>query len=154
MNTVIEKLNKLKNTKEAIRRAINSKGGKLTKGNKFSTYATAINKLTVDDDSGDGPVNILKPIYEEKIDPVPNTGYLKSIFFNTKLTPDQVETLITNAVANDGLTFVDIGDGTISMPIYPILATESGTMIAIIDFFPVIQANKPDSGISGPVYLF
>ena len=66
MNTVIEKLNKLKSTKEAIRRAINSKGGKLTKDNKFSTYATAINKLIVDDDSDDGPVNILKPIYEEK----------------------------------------------------------------------------------------
>lgn len=154
MNTVIEKLNKLKNTKEAIRRAINSKGGKLTKGNKFSTYATAINKLTIDDDSGDGPVNILKPIYEEKKDPVPNTGYLKSIFFNTKLTPDQVETLITNAVANDNLTLVDMGDATISMPVYPILATESGLAIAIIDFFPIIQATKPDSGIeSGPVWL-
>ena len=150
MNTVIEKLNKLKSTKEAIRRAINSKGGKLTKGNKFSTYATAINKLTVDDDSGDGPVNILKPIYEEKIDPVPNTGLLKSIFFNTKLTPDQVETLITNA----NLNLIDIGDGTISMPIYPILGTESGAAIAIIDFFPFIQANKPDSGIeSGPVWV-
>ena len=150
MNTVIEKLNKLKSTKEAIRRAINSKGGKLTKGNKFSTYATAINKLTVDDDSGDGPVNILKPIYEEKKDPVPNTGYLKSIFFNTKLTPDQVETLITNA----NLNLIDIGDGTISMPIYFILGSESGTAIAITDFFPLIQANKPDSGIeSGPVWL-
>ena len=150
MNTVIEKLNKLKNTKEAIRRAINSKGGKLTKGNKFSTYATAINKLTIDDDSGDGPVNILKPIYEEKKDPVPNTGYLKSIFFNMKLTPDQADSLITNA----NLNFIDIGDGTISMPIYPILASESGAVIVIIDFFPIIQANKPDSGIeSGPVWL-
>ena len=150
MNTVIEKLNKLKSTKEAIRRAINSKGGKLTKGNKFSTYATAINKLTVDDDSGDGPVNILKPIYEEKKDPVPNTGYLKSIFFNTKLTPDQVETLITNA----NLNLIDIGNGNPSMPIYPILASESGAGIVIIDFFPLIQANKPDSGIeSGPVWL-
>ena len=150
MNTVIEKLNKLKNTKEAIRRAINSKGGKLTKGNKFSTYATTINKLTVDDDSGDGPVNILKPIYEEKKDPVPNTGYLKSIFFNTKLTPDQVDSLITSA----NLTFVDMGDGTISMPIYPILAAESGTAIAIIDFFPFMQANKPDIGIeSGPIWV-
>ena len=157
MNTVIEKLNKLKSTKEAIRRAINSKGGKLTKGNKFSTYATAINKLTVDDDSGDGPVNILKPIYEEKKDPVPNTGYLKSIFFNTKLTPDQVETLIANAIANDGLTFVDNGDADISMPTYPILATNStgsGTVITIVDFFPLIQAVKPDSGIeSGPIWL-
>ena len=150
MNTVIEKLNKLKSTKEAIRRAINSKGGKLTKNNKFSTYATAINKLTVDDDSGDGPVNILKPIYEEKKDPVPNTGYLKSIFFNTKLTPDQVDSLITNA----NLNFIDIDDGNMSMPIYPILATETGTVISIIDFFPLIQAVKPDSGIeSGPVWL-
>ena len=150
MNTVIEKLNKLKSTKEAIRRAINSKGGKLTKGNKFSTYATAINKLTVDDDSGDGPVNILKPIYEEKKDPVPNTGYLKSIFFNTKLTPDQVDSLITNA----NLNFIDNGNGTISMPIYFILATESGAVIVIVDFFPFIQANKPDSGIeSGPVWV-
>ena len=154
MNTVIEKLNKLKSTKEAIRRAINSKGGKLTKGNKFSTYAAAINKLIINDDSGSGPVNILKPIYEEKKDPVPNTGYLKSIFFNTKLTPDQVEALIANAVTNDNLTFIDINDGNMSMPIYPILATETQFVIAIIDFFPLIQAVKPDSGIeSGPVWL-
>ena len=150
MNTVIEKLNKLKNTKEAIRRAINSKGGKLTKGNKFGTYATAINKLTIDDDSGDGPVNILKPIYEEKKDPVPNTGYLKSIFFNTKLTPDQVDSLITNA----NLNFIDVGNDTISMPIYLILVSESEAEIAIIDFFPIIQISKPDSGIeSGPVWV-
>lgn len=45
MGTTIEKLNKLKATKEAIRTAINNKGGTLTENNKFSDYATVINNF-------------------------------------------------------------------------------------------------------------
>ena len=111
MNTTAEKLNKLKNTKEAIRIAINNKGGALTETNKFSDYATAIDDLTV----GGGSVELTKSVYAEQKDPVPNTGYVEKIFFNTSLSSDQVDSLIANAIANDNLTFVDGA--------YPILYT-------------------------------
>ena len=45
MGTTVDKLNKLKTTKEAIRTAINNKGGTLTTTDKFSDYATAINNI-------------------------------------------------------------------------------------------------------------
>ena len=45
MGTTIEKLNKLKTTKETIRTAINNKGGTLTTSDKFSDYATAIDNI-------------------------------------------------------------------------------------------------------------
>lgn len=102
MNTTVEKLNKLRNTKEAIRIAINNKGGTLTETNKFSDYATAIDALT----TGGGSVEFTKSIYAEQKDPVPNTGYVEKIFFNTSLSSDQVDSLIANAIANDNLTFV------------------------------------------------
>ena len=93
MGTTADKLNKLKDTKEAIRTAINNRGGTLTESNKFSEYATAINNLT----GGGGSVDLLKPILTEGKAPVPNTGYVEKIFFNTKLTTDEVDSLIANA---------------------------------------------------------
>ena len=45
MGTTADKLNKLKATKEAIRTAINNKGGTLTTSDKFSDYATAIDNI-------------------------------------------------------------------------------------------------------------
>ena len=111
MNTTVEKLNKLRNTKEAIRIAINNKGGTLTETNKFSDYATAIDELP----NGGGSVEFTKSVYAEQKDPVPNTGHVEKIFFNTSLSSDQVDSLIANAIANDNLTFVQGA--------YPILYT-------------------------------
>ena len=125
MNTIIEKLNKLKGTKEAIRLAINNKGGTLTKTDKLSDYAPAINNLTIGGGSGSGSVDIMKPVYSEQKDPVPNTGHLEKIFFNTKLDPAQVDALIANA----NLTFISDS----SMPVYPILMTNTGKVISIFD---------------------
>lgn len=50
MGTTVEKLNKLKTTKEAIRTAINNKGGTLTTSDKFSDYSAAINRIQVSED--------------------------------------------------------------------------------------------------------
>ena len=97
MGTTVEKLNKVLETKESIRNAINNKGGTLTENNKFSDYVTAINNLS-------SSVDIIKPIYAEQKIPVPNTGYLEKIFFNTKLTTDQVDALIRNT----NLDFTDL----------------------------------------------
>ena len=124
MNTIIEKLNKLKDTKEAIRIAINNKGSTLTKTNKLSDYAAAINKLTIS--GGNNPVDIVKPIYAEQKNPIPNTGHLEKFFFNTKLDPAQVDALIANA----NLTFISDG----GMNVYPILMTNTGMIIAILDY--------------------
>ena len=64
---------------------------------------------------GGGSVDLLKPILTEGKAPVPNTGHVDKVFFNTKLTTDEVDSLIANA----NLPFTDIGYG---MPCYAILA--------------------------------
>ena len=45
MGTILDKLNKIITTKEAIRTAINSKGGTLTESDTFASYSNAINSL-------------------------------------------------------------------------------------------------------------
>lgn len=45
MGTTVEKLNKVLETKEAIRTAINSKGGTLTESDTFASYPSAIDSL-------------------------------------------------------------------------------------------------------------
>lgn len=45
MGTTVDKLNKLIETKNAIRTSITNKGGELTESDKFSDYATVINNL-------------------------------------------------------------------------------------------------------------
>ena len=58
MGTTAEKLNKILQTKEAIRTAINNKGGTLTTTDKFSDYATAIDNIQ----SGGGKSTIYKTL--------------------------------------------------------------------------------------------
>ena len=60
MGTTAEKLNKILETKEAIRTAINNKGGTLTTSDKFSDYATAINNIQ----SGGGGGGSLKTLLD------------------------------------------------------------------------------------------
>ncbi|MDY4729462.1 MAG: leucine-rich repeat domain-containing protein [Lactobacillus amylovorus] len=45
MGTTVEKLNKVLETKEAIRTSINNKGGTLTENDTFSSYSTAIDNI-------------------------------------------------------------------------------------------------------------
>ena len=149
MNTIVEKLNKLNDTKEAIRIAINKKGGTLTKADKLSDYAAAINKLTIS--GGNNPVDIVKPIYAEQKNPVPNTGHLEKFFFNTKLTTDQVDALIANA----NLTFISDGD----MNVYPILMTNTGMIIAIFDYSSELEVESGSAWLiadlnSDAIYYF
>lgn len=72
-----------------------------------------------------GSVDLVKPIYAEQKTPVPNTGYFEKFFFNTKLDPAQVDSLIANA----NLNFISGG----SMLVYPILMTNTGKVISIFD---------------------
>jgi surface protein len=54
MGTTVEKLTKILQTKEAIRTAINNKGGTLTESDTFSSYSTAINNIQTG--GGDNPM--------------------------------------------------------------------------------------------------
>ena len=83
MSTIAAKLKNIINCKNAIRTSINNKGGKITENSKFSDYATAINNLSAGGGSGISSVDIVKPIYAEQKNPVPNTGHLEKIFFDT-----------------------------------------------------------------------
>ena len=84
MGTTADKLNKVLQTKEAIRTAINNKGGTLTETDTFSSYATAIDNIqsgsanepititengtyTAPEGIGYSPVNVNVPSKEEEI---------------------------------------------------------------------------------------
>ena len=133
MRTTVEKLTKVLETKESIRNAINSKGGTLTESNKFSDYVTAINNLA----SGGGSVELLKTVKVD-VPPVPNTGYVEKIFFNTKLTTDQVDSIIASA----NLNFIDSGDGMIFYPILFTYLSTSNPAFFIIYYICLSSKNE------------
>ena len=87
--------------------------------------------------SSGGSVELLKPILTEGKAPVPNTGYVEKIFFNTKLTTDEVDSIIANA----NLPFVNF-EGTTTM--YPIIVSET-IAILLIDASTIVAGTE-----SGP----
>lgn len=93
--------------------------------------------------SGSGLVDIVKPIYAEQKIPVPNTGHIEKIFFNTSLTTDQVDALIANA----NLTITDM-DG---LPIYPILFTNT-ISIMILDYAPTLGVESGSAWAIGSLF--
>ena len=115
---IANKLKNIINCKNAIRTSINNKGGNITENSKFSDYATAINNLSAGGGSGVSSVDIVKPIYSDEKAPVPNTGHLEKIFFNTNLTIDQVDSLIANANLN-------FSDTIFGCSQYPMLLTNT-----------------------------
>ena len=131
MSTIAAKLKNIINCKNAIRTSINNKGGKITENSKFSDYATAINNLAAGGGSGISSVDIVKPIYSDEKAPVPNSGHLEKIFFNTKLTTDQVDSLIAGVNLN-------FSDTIFGFSYYPILLTSTNLGIAIIDYSSIL----------------
>ena len=90
--------------------------------------------------SGGGSVNLLKPILTEEKAPVPNTGYVEKIFFNTKLTTDEVDSLIANA----NLLFIN--DGAVSL--YPILGSEVGSEAGVLFVIMDFSSSTSEAGSS------
>ena len=91
MGTTVEKLNKVLETKEAIRTAINNKGGTLTESDTFSSYATAIDNIqtgseenplqyVIDNHEGDGKPSCYYLFYFYKGTSLDNV--LKSLDFS------------------------------------------------------------------------
>ena len=77
MGTTVEKLTKILETKEAIRTAINNKGGTLTESDAFSSYSTAIDNIQtgggenplqyiIDNRNGDGVASCQYLFYKYK----------------------------------------------------------------------------------------
>ena len=81
MGTTVEKLNKVIQTKEALRTAINSKGGTLTESDTFSSYATAIDNIQTG--SEENPLQ--EVINNQSGDGKPNCRYLFSYYDGTSL---------------------------------------------------------------------
>ena len=100
--SVIDKLNNIINCKNAIREAINNKGGKITENSKFSDYATAIDNLT-----GGGSENRSGLI---KVHSLPDNKYDTTSIYTT---PYKFNDILISAqvkgAANEAILFSQLG---------------------------------------------
>ena len=95
--------------------------------------------------SSGGSVDLFKQVFTEQKEPVPTTGYLAKFFFDRKLTPEQVDSLIANA----NLTFIDLnGDGSIM--VYPILAADSTPNSKL---FVIVDSSAAEGPASGAAWI-
>lgn len=94
MGTTADKLNKLLETKEAIRTAINNKGGTLTTTDTFASYATAIDSLP---SGGGGSLKTL-------LDATKSCYYLFYLYSGTSVN-DLISYSDTSAVTNMSYMF-------------------------------------------------
>ena len=134
MSTIAAKLKNIIKCKNAIRTAINNKGGHVTENSEFSDYVAAINNLT----SNEGSVDIMKPVYTTQKAPVTKVDRLEKIFFDTSLTTEQVDSIIANA----NLEFsVIIDDDGVDRHFYQILTTQQ-IMIIIVDYSPNLNLES------------
>ena len=137
MSTIAAKLKNIIKCKNAIRTAINNKGGQVTENSKFSDYVAAINNLT----SSEGSVDIMKPIYITQKTPVTKVDQLEKIFFDTSLTTEQVDSIIANA----NLEFSVISGAGGEVHFYPIITTQQ-IILAIIDYSHYSPSLSAESG--------
>lgn len=114
MGTTAQKLNKILETKEAIRTAINNKGGTLTTTDTFASYPSAIDSLP----SGGG--NTLKTL----LDATKSCSYL---FYNYKGT--SVNELISYSDTSSVTKMNEMFNGCSNLTTIPQLDTRSVTNI-------------------------
>lgn len=122
MGTTADKLNKVLQTKESIRVAINNKGGMLSKNDTFSSYATAIENIQTSADSIcvdylDIDGTLLKREYLDKGDtttppsnPNPDSEYLIfDSWSDTELTNiTESKTIYAKYTTKDNATYIFI----------------------------------------------
>ena len=95
MGTTVEKLDKVLETKEEIRTAINNKGGTLTESDTFSSYSTAIDNIQTG--SGENPLQYV--IDNQEGDGKPSCYYLFYFYKGTSLD-NILKSLDTSKVTN------------------------------------------------------
>ena len=118
MGTTADKLNKVLETKEAIRTAINNKGGTLTTSDKFSDYATAIDNIK----SGGGD-NLLQYIIDNKGgDGKPSCRCLFYLYYGTNL--DNIIPQLDTSKVSD---MQEMFSGCYNLTTIPPLNTSSAT---------------------------
>ena len=145
MSTIAAKLKNIIKCKNAIRTAINNKGGHVTENSEFSDYVAAINNLT----SNEGSVDIMKPVYTTQKAPVTKVDQLEKIFFDTSLTTEQVDSIIANA--NLEFSVISDDDG-VDRHFYPMLTTQQ-IMIIIIDYSPNLNLESGSAWAIGELAI-
>lgn len=118
MGTTVEKLNKVLQTKEAIRTAINNKGGTLTENDTFSSYSTAIDNIQTG--SGENPMQ--EYVNNKGGDGIPDCQHLFYQYYGTSLDN------ILNGVDTSKVTNMsDMFYGCKKLTSIPLLNTSSAT---------------------------
>ena len=143
MGTTIEKLTKVLQTKEAIRTAINNKGGTLTESDTFSSYSTAIDNIQTG--SGDNPMQ--EYVNNNGGDGKPSCEYLFSHYKGTSLD-SVLNGLDTSNVADMSSMFYDCS----KLTTIPQLDTSNVTNMANMFYYcsslttiPLLNTSKVTS---------
>ena len=90
MSTISEKLQQLNNIKNDFKEKINAKGGSITDTTPFSEYPSQVENLS--GGGGGGIIEVDKLPYSTwKGTAVPRSSYVEKVYFNSKLTNEQVD---------------------------------------------------------------
>ena len=117
--SVIHKLNNIINCKNAIRTAINNKGGALTESSKLKDYATAIDNLT----AGDGSENRSGLI---EVNSLPDNKYdTTSIYTTPYKFNDILINIEVKGAAKEALLFSQLNGSLIEGEVVDSLPTEN-----------------------------
>lgn len=144
MGTTAQKLQRILETKIGFKDLITEKGGVITETTTFHEYIDEARKLM---DGGSVIVEEGGP----QPTAVPNEGYVDKIYFNTKLTSEEVDEIITNAnldwiedpaqgIKYYGVAYLPNHVNSEGLSLQP---DQKGLTISILDFRKVVESDKP-----------
>lgn len=116
MGTTVQKLQRILETKTGFKNLITEKGGVITETTTFHEYIDEARKLM---EGG-------KVVVEEaSATAVPNTGAIDRVYFNTSLSTEEVDQIITNA----NLDWMDLETGAHA---YAVCGTDTNNSVIIM----------------------
>ena len=128
MGTTADKLNKILETKKAIRTAINNKGGTLTETDTFASYATAIDNIK----SGGSGVGEEKSIYVDFLDGDGTLLKREYLDVGGTATPPDDPNLDSDYLTFSGWSDTQLTNITESKTIYAIYTTKDNATYIFI----------------------